>query len=420
MRAEARLARAPVSPARDAQPHRLVCLTTSAALGGAETSVLTLLQALLALEPGWAVTVIAPADGPLLERCRAAGITTVVLRYPHALAALGEPPVDDRGARRSGRLHAAVRVLATAAVLGPYLRRLRAALRRAGATIVHSNGIKAHVLGALTLPRGARLIWHLHEYIGPRPSTARILKLLANRPAAIVVNSDSVADDVRRAVGAPAPIRRVHNAVDTSVFRPDGPALDLASLTGLPPDGDTVRIGLVATFGRWKGHDVFLDAIARLPACKVRAYVIGGAVYQTSGSQCSREELEAEAARLGIRDLVGFTGFVSDVPAVLRSLDIVVHASTSPEPFGMAIAEGMAAGRAVVAVRAGGARELFEDGVDAVGYRMGDAADLARQLHRLVHDAALRESLGRAARASALRMFSPPRMAAEFREVYAG
>ncbi|MCA1563719.1 MAG: glycosyltransferase, partial [Acidobacteria bacterium] len=73
----------------------------------------------------------------------------------------------------------------------------------------------------------------------------------------------------------------------------------------------------------------------------------------------------------------------------------------------------------VVAVRAGGSRELFDDGVDALGHAMGDAEDLARQLRRLVDDPALRASLGRAARATAERRFSAGRMAAEFRQVYA-
>jgi glycosyltransferase involved in cell wall biosynthesis len=86
----------------------------------------------------------------------------------------------------------------------------------------------------------------------------------------------------------------------------------------------------------------------------------------------------------------------------------------------MVIAEAMAAGRAVVAVRAGGSGELFEDGVDALGHRMADVDDLARQLLRLVQDRPLRESLGRAARASALNRFSAQRMAAEFRQVYVG
>ena len=111
------------------------------------------------------------------------------------------------------------------------------------------------------------------------------------------MNSGSVADDVRSVLGEARSLRRVHNAVDTSVFRPDGPALDLAAASGLAPDRGLVRIGLVATFARWKGHEVFLDAIARVARQHpVRGYIIGGPVYQTVGSQCSLEELKAYAA----------------------------------------------------------------------------------------------------------------------------
>ena len=400
---------------------RLVCVTTSAALGGAETSLLTLLDALRTIEPAWQMTVVAPADGPLLDKCRSAGISTVTVPYPAAMASLGEPGVASNGSARAGRVRSTLKLMSTAAVLLPYLRRLRGELRRRNPTIVHSNGIKAHVAASLTLPRGARLVWHLHEYIRARPSTAQLLRRLSRRPAAIVVNSDSVADDVRAAFGNGQALRRVHNAVDLSVFRPEGPAFDLARAAGLPPDQGLVRIGLVATFGRWKGHDVFLDAIHRIAVeHSVRAYIVGGAVYQTSGSQRSLAELKARVSTLGLDAVVGFTGHIADVPAALRALDIVVHASTNPEPFGMVIAEAMAAGRAVVAVEAGGSSELFQDGVDALGHRMGDAEDLARQLRRLVQDAPLRERLGRAARAAAERRFSAARMAMEFRQVYVG
>jgi glycosyltransferase involved in cell wall biosynthesis len=86
----------------------------------------------------------------------------------------------------------------------------------------------------------------------------------------------------------------------------------------------------------------------------------------------------------------------------------------------MVIAEGMAAGRAVVAARAGGASELFDDGVDAVAHTPGDARDLAERLGELMENAALRRRLGAAARATACRRFAASRMAAEFREVYLG
>ena len=94
---------------------------------------------------------------------------------------------------------------------------------------------------------------------------------------------------------------------------------------------------------------MFLEAIARLPpSLHVRAYVIGGPVYETEKSEVSIEELRQASARLGIADRVGFTGFIEDPAPAIRALDVVVHASTEPEPFGLAIAEGLACGRAVV------------------------------------------------------------------------
>ena len=406
-----------ISGPRDCSaPQHVVYLTTSAALGGAETSLLTLLASLRGLEPSWRFTVIAPAEGRLLEKSRAAGADTTVLPFPAAVASLGEPRTGSIGA--AARTRSALRLLAAALALPMYLWRLRRELRRWQPTVVHTTGIKAHVAAALALPSGIRLVWHLHEYVSPRPATARLLRALAGRASVIVANSNSVAADASRILGDRG-ARRIYNAVDLGAFTPHGLALDLAALSGLPPDDGSVRIGLVATLGHWKGHEVFLEAIARLHSTtRVRAYVIGGRLYQTDGSQRSLAELERVAYNLGLAGCVGFPGHVDDVPAALRALDIVVHASTSPEPFGMVIAEAMAAGRAVVAVAAGGSQELFEDGVDGLGHRMGDASDLADRLARLVRDAGLRASLGAAARASALRRFPARRMAEEFRAVY--
>ena len=392
---------------------RLVCVTTSAELGGAETSLLTLLRALRRMVPDWEITVVMPDSGPLLDRCSEAGIRAHVLPYPPALAAFGEPGL-------SSSASAAWRVTRAALAVRPYLQQLRKALTQFDATIVHSNGIKAHVASAVAAPKRTRLVWHLHEYVGTRRVTAALLRRHAGRPTAIVVNSDSVCADAVAALGRSRAVQRIHNAVDLAAFSPVGEALDLAAASGLPSDAGLVRIGLVATFGRWKGHEVFLDALAEVSnAVPVRGYVVGGAVYQTSGSQRTLDELRSYASGLGLEERVGFTGHVANVPSVMRALDVVVHASTSPEPFGMVIAEGMATGRAVVAVRNGGARELFEEDVDALGHAMGDPRDLARQLRRLAGDPTLRTALGQSARMSAERRFSPERMATEFLQVYA-
>jgi glycosyltransferase involved in cell wall biosynthesis len=130
------------------------------------------------------------------------------------------------------------------------------------------------------------------------------------------------------------------------------------------------------------------------------------------------QELKAVSGRLGLGSRLGFTGFCEDTPAALRALDVVVHASTSPEPFGMVIAEAMACGRAVVACRAGGAKEVFTEEQDGLGHEAGDAGDLARQMERLVLDASLRRQLGERGRASIQRKFPMVRLGQSVVKLY--
>jgi glycosyltransferase involved in cell wall biosynthesis len=334
-----------------------------------------------------------------------------VLPFPPALAALG-----DAGAGRA--LPVAMALAAPGA--GLYLARLRRLLGEMAPGLVHTNGFKMHLLGAWAAPRGAAVVWHLHDFVSTRRAMAGLLRRSSGRAAAAVAVSNAVAADAAPVVGPRVRMRAVYNAVDLERFRPLGPVLDLDAAAGLAPaPPGTVRVGLVATMGRWKGHDVFLRAVAALPAgTRVRAYVVGGGIYRTAGSEVDAEALRRMAAELGIADRVGFTGFVDEPAAAMRALDVVVHASTQPEPFGLVIAEAMACGRAVIASAAGGAGELVTHGHDALAAAPGDAEGLADAIQRLAADPILRDSLSRAGRETAVRRFARARLAAEIAPFY--
>jgi len=274
------------------------------------------------------------------------------------------------------------------------------------------------VLGTRAAPRGAAVVWHLHEFVSRRPLSRRLLRHHAPRAAAIVANSRSVAEDARRALGDSAPMTHIHNAVDLSEFSPSGVTADLDAMCGIAaaPPG-TIRVGLVATFARWKGHETYLRALTGVTA-PVRAYVIGGPMYDTAGSQHTLEELRGITAALGLSDRVGFTGFVPHPAAAMRGLDIVVHASTDPEPFGLVIAEALACGKAVIVSAAGGAAELVEDGADAVTVAPGDTVALAHAIDRLAGDPPMRARIGAAGRASAVRRFDPDLFTRTFLDIY--
>jgi glycosyltransferase involved in cell wall biosynthesis len=391
---------------------RVVYLNPCGQMGGAEISLLDLLASMRAAEPGWDYWLVLGEDGPLVAAARAIGVQVLVAPFPRALARLG-----DSG---SGALGALWSSLLAAAGTFRYASSLRRTLAKLEPDIVHSNGFKMHVLGAWAHPQGAPLIWHVRDYVSTRSLMKRLLGWHAGRCSAVIGNSLSVARDVQSVCGLELETLCIYNAIDLERYSPNGEKTDLDSLAGLDqaPQG-TVRVGLAATLAHWKGHAVFLRALARLPQdLPYRAYVIGGAIYQTGNSQRSLDELRSLAAELGIADRVGFTGYIADTAGAIRALDVLVHASTQPEPFGRVIAEGMACGRAVICSAAGGAAELITEGKDALAHPPGDDAALAARIAELVRDPELRSRLARAGRITAERRFNRSRLAEEVVPLY--
>ncbi len=388
---------------------RIVYLNPGGRLGGAETSLRELLASVRVAQPDWELWLVLGEDGPLAAIARDLGVRVLVKPFPPALARLGD----------SGRWTAAVGLLKAAVGTARYARGLAGWLAKIEPDIIHTNGFKMHLLGAWTRPRQIPLIWHIHDYVSPRRLMRRLLWPFRKACTVAIVNSKSVAEDLQR-VFPGLRIVPIYNAIDLQRFSPEGDRLDLDAKAGIAPAAPgTVRAGLIATFARWKGHKVFLEALARLsPGSPVRGYIIGGPIYQTDGSQWSALELQNEAERLGLAGQVGFTGFLEDIPAAMRSLDIIVHASTQAEPFGMVIIEGMACGKSVIASQAGGAAELFVDGEDALGHAPGDPAALAHQIQRLASDQQLRQRLGARARQVAVERFQGKTLASQLLAVY--
>lgn len=399
---------------------KVLYLNPSGQLGGAEVSLLDMLASLRAAKPDWPLRLVVGEDGPLVTKAAALGVPTVVLPFPARLARLGDAGAGGPAGRAQSLTALWRDLLIACPALFAYVRRLRRSIRRLGPDVIHTNGFKMHVLGGWAHPRRVPVVWHLHDYVGARPLMGRALRALSGRCAVAIANSRSVAEDVKAVCGNSLAVEIIYNGIDVEKFSPVGPTLDLDALAGLPPAAsETVRVGMLATLARWKGHRTFLQALSLLPRdLPVRGYIMSGALYQTNGSQDSLEELKSLAARLGIAGRVGFTGFLDQPASAVRALDILVHASTQPEPFGLVIAEGMACGRAVIISEAGGASELFDAGVSGLGHPPGDAALLAERIELLTTDGALRARLGAAGRATAEGRFDRARLARELIPLY--
>ncbi|WP_158934426.1 glycosyltransferase [Burkholderia sp. S171] len=128
-------------------------------------------------------------------------------------------------------------------------------------------------------------------------------------------------------------------------------------------------VGLFGRFNAWKGRHVERDAIAR-----AHLVLVGDALF---GETDHAEGLRAQAKALGIEERVNFVDFQHDVASWMNVMDVVVHACTQPEPFGLLIIEAMVAGKPVVASNGGAVPEILKDREDGLIVEPANAQALA-------------------------------------------
>jgi glycosyltransferase involved in cell wall biosynthesis len=376
---------------------RVVFIDHVARLSGGEIALLRLLPT---LARNLDVHVILGEPGPLAERLRAADISIEVLPLDPALRDLRKESV------RPGALD-----LRPLLRLTPYVARLSTRLRTLRPDLVHTNSLKAALYGGVAARlAGIPVVWHVRDRIADDylpVSAVRLVRAAARViPAAVVANSYATLATLPQGVRVwVVKSAVVHDAVDM-VPRP-------RTHTASSEDGFTV--GMVGRIAPWKGQHVFLAAFARaFGGGTVTGRVIGSALF---GESSYEKELRSHAVKLGIDRQIEFRGFREDVARELEQLDVLVHCSITPEPFGQVVLEGMAAGLPVVAAAAGGPGELISDGVDGILVPPGDVDALAAALRRLAADANLRARLGDSARGIRSH-FTPEQATARLLDVY--
>jgi L-malate glycosyltransferase len=220
---------------------------------------------------------------------------------------------------------------------------------------------------------------------------------------AVVCNSQAAADRLIADGLSRNRIAVIGNALPADVFT-TAPAV-------LPKRPGTFRVGMVARMNhRYKNHSGFLRIAAgihrRMPNVE---FVLGG-------DGPLRQELEREAASLGLGASVIFLGDRQDMPAVLASIDVAVNTSDS-ESLSNVLLEAMAAGLPAVAYEVGGNSELLSPQRGTL-IPAGNETAFADAVQKLLADAALRHELGRNARQFAQENFSLNQVRQRYVELY--
>ena len=128
-------------------------------------------------------------------------------------------------------------------------------------------------------------------------------------------------------------------------------------------------------------------------------------------------ELRVMVEQNDLRNII-FIGHRNDVPNVMRTIDVIVHASVEPDPYPNVVIEGMASGCAVIASKLGGPIEMIDDGNTGLLVEPGVPRLLADGISRLLSDGELRKRLGSAAKNSALSRWSIENNVRELEDVY--
>ncbi len=383
---------------------KILYLNPSVELGGGERSLLELISG---LDRGRFTPIVSCiAEGPLPDALRRAGVQVHINPWPRFALRIGR-----------GRLTSRLLAPLAAPALLPHVVRMAALVRREAIDLIHTNGLKSHLIGsAVSRLTGRPLVWHVRDVLRPGPIRLLYGALARMTVSRLVANSRAVAGTFR---GMPASrLSVVYNGLDMNRYCPGAPDPSVRASLGIQA-GDFV-IGAIGALAPLKGHIHLIRAApAILERCQqARFVIVGREMYVTTGHAGYRQELEAEAARLGVAPRIVFAGYHGDPVAVLRCFDLLVHSSVYPESFGRVIVESMACGIPVVATALGGPTEIIRSEEEGLLIPAEDPAAIAGAVTRLIQDSRHRDRMAHRGRARAEEAFSVSRYVLEIQEIY--
>jgi glycosyltransferase involved in cell wall biosynthesis len=376
------------------QRPRILIAVGSLEVGGTERQIVDVCRALRE-EFEFHVITVAAQRGPFEEPLRETGAQHHALR-------------SAPGSSSSSRLIRAWRAGLSAV-------RFRRTVRRVQPDLIHAYLFEMSIAAVaaqwprrappLLLSRRSLVQWIAHD-----PIYFPVARWMNRRADLILANSEAVRRDaVEKERLDPEHVRVIYNGVDTGSFPPGPP--DDALYAELGVSRTLPVVGMIANLHSYKGHEEMIEAAALLKKSGVEFTLL------FVGREGNASERVADLVRETGSSRLVVAGPRSDVPRLLRFMDVVVSASHE-EGFSNSILEAMSAARPIVATAVGGTVEQITDGVTGLLVEPRSPEALSKAIGRLLENGELRKRLGSAARQTVLERFSLDRLLANMSALY--
>jgi len=372
---------------------RIVYLNHGGKVSGAETSLLTFLNGLKGrqeIDP----ILACPAEGALKKRARSIGIPVVDIEPFEAGFTSNPLSIVDYG----------VKVLTIGTRFAGIVKELKADL-------IDANSVRAGlVASASTLFHRIPVIVHVRDCVPRNRIGTLARRIIARRASKIVSNSSYVAHHFALDSSMLRKTEGVPNPVDLSTFDPE--KVDSSHFKKmLEVNGRYPLLGVVGQISPWKG---LVDVIKAMP--KVLSYfpegrllIVGEPKFETRAARYDNvaylTELKSLVGKLNLEKQVVFIGERSDMPEVMKAIDLLVLASWE-EPFGRALIEAMAMEKPVISTNIGGPTEIIEDGVTGILLPPKSPEMIAEAVIKLASKKKKSEEMARRAREEVQRRFN--------------
>jgi glycosyltransferase involved in cell wall biosynthesis len=283
-------------------------------------------------------------------------------------------------------------------------------MKEKGIDIVHCQRHKPTVYGALAAymtNKNLKVISHVRGLNRTRSFKRKLLNgIVFRRVSRIIAVSNAVRDDIVRTnlISNPDKVVTIYNGIDVKAFMDSDLTREEAQTQLGLPDRDAFVYGTVGRLAETKGQEVLLKAFARVYEKYPKSWLI------ITGKGRLESELRTLSAKLNIHERVVFLGYRTDIPEVLKALDVFVFPSIA-EGLPGALLEAMATSIPVIASRVGGVPEILNDPSLGIMLSPSSTDELVSAMERLRSmDAIRRNMMGEALRKRVLEEFTKEKM----------